>query len=56
MEKEVNEYIEGQPKKKKTREETTAWLNELANRVEKNLKETKEAIKNLEDMFPEVFK
>jgi hypothetical protein len=38
MEKEVNEYIEGQPKKKRTEAEYIVWLQELADRAENDTK------------------
>jgi hypothetical protein len=54
MEKEITEYTE--PKKKKTKEELLVWSEDLLRRAEQDSIELKEAIKNLEDMFPEVFK
>jgi hypothetical protein len=56
MEKEVNEYIEGQPKKKKTQEEYIAWLDKLAKDSEIRDKENVEFFQKLKCDFPEAFK
>jgi hypothetical protein len=56
MEQEVKEYIEGQPKKKRTEEEYIAWLQELSRDSKARRKENMEFFQQLKRDFPEAFK
>jgi hypothetical protein len=56
MEKEVNEYIEDQPKKKMTEEEYITWLDDLAKDSRDRHKITVEKFQKLKRDYPEIFK
>jgi hypothetical protein len=54
MTKDIREYTEPKPKKKKTVEELNSWLQDLIIKSDEELKKSKTILEKLRSEYPEI--